>query len=572
MRLTKYIIAARRKGFISLLLSIVAVLASCGTKDDCYFVKYTENEITLNNRTGSISFPIVGTINTDGNTVEGVLLPGSILTMVNSDEDKLQTVVFEYSAQDSSIKISTTSVYKRDCVIEYDGIIGECSGDIGLERDRNVFVCGNPVLVGYTDKTKKHFAICPEYGELTPYYSKLEEKYYKTKTIKAGDTLSTSLVIFNSDELPIRMLCQPNGERATFTIAAHADRARSLVVRAILWGTSDTASSDYGKKGMLSNGLIGTLSVFAKHTEQYRAAEALDVPFFKKEIDKAYLHGMEICPHTISFWGDDRSNFEQYLPVFEENYHSRNWIDHFLRKEKVSSGLHSAGGIVKNDFYVMDLMSRYGYQYCWSYIDTPKKDEEPADQLWSGHYMFPRHLVYQNEYLSFPDGTGIYQYKNAWEQLEKVIVNKEGDPVKLMQTIIDNCGVWTDHSYLIGEFDKLYEKDNNKSEYRILPKFESFLEFLAEKKTSGELWNPTMSEFCDYMVKLENVNVSRLSRGKYQIINNNSEPVSCSFLYKGDGNLVLNGVPMNMRNSENGNVFYGMVEVGGGNILIVNKL
>lgn len=551
-----------------LFFCVSLILFSCGSEGK-YRVFHKGNYIIVENNNGRISFPIIGEINKKGNCAHEELLPGGILTMVKSDEDKVQTIVFDYSAQDSSILISTTSIYKRDCVIEYDGIIGECKGDIGLERDNNVFVNGNPVLVGYTDKTKKHFAICPEYGELTPYYSKLEEKYYKTKTVKAGDTLSTTLMILNGNEHPIRMLCQPNGERATFTIAAHADRARSLVVRAILWGTSDTTSSDYGKKGMLSNGIVGTLSVFAKHTEQYRAAEALDVPFFKEEIDKAYLYGMEICPHTISYWGDDRTNFEQYLPVYEENYHSRNWIDHFLRKDKMSSGLHSAGGNEEIDFYVMDLMSRYGYQYCWSYIDTPEKDEEPADQLWSGHYMFPRHLVYRNEHLSFPDGTAIYQYKNAWEQLEKLIVNKNATPVMLMQSIIDNCGVWTDHSYLIGEFDKLYEKDNNKGEYRISPKLELFFEYLAEKKKAGELWNPTMSEFCDYMVKLENVSITRLSRGVYQITNNNSESVSCSFFYKGNGELVLNGQPMKIRCSEKGNVYYGMVEMGGGNLLII---
>lgn len=557
--------------FFVLTISAVIILIvtnSCSKQSNYYHLIYTDNQVILCARSGNISFPIIGEIIHNGIIMDGEMSPGSALSIVNSDDDKVQTIVFEHSAQDSSIQISTTSVYKRDCVIEYDGIIGECSGDIGLERDKNVFVCGNPVLVGYTDKTKKHFAICPEYGELTPYYSKLEEKFYNTKTVKAGDTLSTTLVILNGNEHPIRMLCQPNGKRATFTIAAHADRARSLVVRAILWGTSDTTSPDYGKKGMLSNGIIGTLSVFAKHTEQYRAAEALDVPFFKEEIDKAYLYGVEICPHTISFWGDDRSNFEQYLPVFEENYHSRNWIDHFLRINKVSSGLHSAGGVEGNGYYVMDLMSRYGYQYCWSYIDTPEKDEEPADQLWLGHYMFPRHLVYRNEQLSFPDGTAIYQYKNAWEQLEKLIVNKNASPVMLMQSIIDNCGVWTDHSYLIGEFDKLYEKDNNKGEYRISPKLESFFEYLAEKKKTGELWNPTMSEFCDYMVKLENVSVTRLSRGVYRITNNNSEPVCCSFFYRGDEKLVLNGEPMNIKYSEKGSVYYGMVETGGWLLII----
>ena len=558
---------------------ILIIMSSCTTNNN-YRIIYDGNCVMVKNNKGSISFPVVGEVNVDGSNNGGELMPGSFLTMVANDEDKEQKVLFACSLEDSTLRISTTTVYKRDCVVEYDGIIGKCEGDIGFIRDENVFVCGNPVLVGYTDKTKEFFAICPEYGSLTPFYSKLEEKLYKTKTIKAGDTLSTTLVIFNNRERPIRLLCQPNGYCATFTIASHADIANSLVTRAILWGTSDTTSVDYGKKGMLSNGIIGTMSVFAKHTEQYREAEALEVPFFKNIVDKAYSQGMEICPHTISWKPDNRTEFEKYLPLLDENYHCRNWIDHYLRTDNISSGLHSAGWDANNSYYVMDLLSTYGYQYCWSYIDTPAENEEPDDQLWQGHYMFPRHLVYQNERLSFPDGTMMYQYKNTWEQLEKtivkreyiiprLIVKREYNPIQLMESVIDNCGVWTDHCYLSGDWNKLYEKDWQKGEYRILPKLEAFFEYLKKKKTDGDVWNPTMSEFCDHMVNLENISILRMSRNTYQIVNNGNQPVNCSFFYKGSGLITLNGLPMQSKQIKNGMVCWGNVGVGDKNLLVI---
>jgi len=523
----------------------------------------------VKNNEGSISFPTIGMVSIEGETIDGELMPGTVLTMVSGDENKEQWVKFVRSLEDSTLLINTTTVYKKDCAIEYDGIIGKCKGDIGFIRDENVFVCGTPTLVGYTDSSKESFAICPEYCSLTPFYSKLEEKKYTTKTIKAGDTLSTTLVIFNNSERPIRLLCQPYGYCATFTIASHADCANTLVTRAILWGTSDTTSVDYGKRGMLSNGIIGTMSVFAKHTEQYRTAEAFEVPFFRNVVDKAYSQGMEICPHTISWNPDNRAAIEKYLPLLDENYHCRNWIDHYLRTDNKSSGLHSAGWDPKSSYYVMDLLQTYGYQYCWSYIDIPEENEEPGDQLWSGHFMFPRHLVYQNERLSFPDGTMMYQYKNAWEQLEKTIVKKEYDPVHLMESVIDNCGVWTDHIYLSGDWYKLYEQDNKNLEYRILPKLEAFFKYLKEKKADGDVWNPTMSEFCDHMVNLENVNIQRLSRGKYYIINNGDQSVNCSFFYKGNGHVTLNGLPMQSKQVKNGMVCWGDL-VKGNNLLIIN--
>ena len=158
---------------VFLFLYVWVTLASCSNQVDYYHINYSENEIVVNNSKGRISFPVNGEVRIVGKNLNGELMPGGVLTMQNSNEDKEQTIVFEHSLQDSSIQISTTTYYKKDCVIEYDGIIGKCKGDIGFERDKNVFVCGTPVLVGFTDKTKEYFAICPEYGALTTYYSKL---------------------------------------------------------------------------------------------------------------------------------------------------------------------------------------------------------------------------------------------------------------------------------------------------------------------------------------------------------------------------------------------------------------
>ena len=562
----------RKVYFLQLMFSVIlSTVVSCGTRNDDYRICYDENNIIIRNERGSVLFPVSGKVDIKGSCIDGELLPGSILTMVEDNEDKRQTVIFEHCLADSSIQISTTTVYKRECIIEYDGIIGKCEGDLGLVRDSNVFVCGTPVLVGYTDKSKDSFAICPEYGALTPFYSKLEEKCYITKTIKAGDTLSTKLVIFNNGEKPIRLLCQPDGYNATFTIASHADIANSLVTRAVLWGTSDTTSADYGKKGMLSNGIVGTMSVFSKHTEQYRESEALEVLFFKELVDAAYRQGMEICPHTISYNPDGRADVVQYLPLLEQNYHCRNWIDHLLRKTNISCGLHSAGYDTESGYYIMDILHQYGYQYCWSYVDTPTEKEAPDDQLWKGHYMFPRHLVYQNERLAFPDGTCMWQYKNAWEMLGKMVEKKEYNPVHFMERVIDNCGVWTDHCYLSGDWNPLYEKDKKNREYKVLPKLESFFEFLKERKESGDVWNPTMSEFCDYMVKLENISIQRLSPRTYRICNYGNEAVNCSFFYKGDGIIALNGEPMKSKKVKNGMICWCTIEVGDGNVLTIKK-
>ena len=57
--------------------------------------------------------------------------------------------------------------------------------------------------------------------------------------------------------------------------------------------------------------------------------------------------------------------------------------------------------------------------------------------------------------------------------------------------------------------------------------------------------------------------------GKYQIVNNGNQPVNCSFFYKGNGLVTLNGKPMQSKQVKNGMVCWGNIEVGDDNELVI---
>src|SRR5690606_25978390 len=106
------------------------------------------------------------------------------------------------------------------------------------------------------------FILSPNYGEMISHWDIVEDKYYKGIDIKKGEKNYVRFSVLKN-ETPIRMLCQPQGFNATFTIASHADRANVDVTKAVFYGTNNKRSADYKKKGMLSYGIKGTISVFA---------------------------------------------------------------------------------------------------------------------------------------------------------------------------------------------------------------------------------------------------------------------------------------------------------------------
>lgn len=75
-----------------LLFSIWISISSCGTKSNEYHIYYDGNNVMVKNNEGSISFPTIGMVSIECETIDGELMPGTVLTMVSGDENKEQWV------------------------------------------------------------------------------------------------------------------------------------------------------------------------------------------------------------------------------------------------------------------------------------------------------------------------------------------------------------------------------------------------------------------------------------------------------------------------------------------------
>ena len=575
-------------------------------------ILFTSQEVkVINTETnGCLTFNLQGEDIIIGIHNEDTVFSGGKITRKIENVDRIQNVTFDLSCEYSELEIQVTNHYKNDIEIENDGIIGVSKGDMGFEKAVNVFVEGNPTMAGFSNESKTQFILASNYGEMTPHWDIVDDILYKGIDKKKGEKTYAKLSILR-EELPIRMLCQPDGQNATFTIASHADRANVDVTRAVFYGTNNRKSLDYNTKGMLAYGIKGTLSVFAaserlkyniddllsnmnkcaysifqgnfknstyvllKYAFRYVQSvfegnpkvvnDSLMNPEFKALMDVAYSQGIEIIPHTMTLYADNRAKFKRYLPVFQKNYKSRNFIDHFLFAYNESSGLHSSGNKVDSPFYVMDLVEKFGYDYAWSYQDTSGHNII-KDQIFPEHFQFPMHLLYKNKKLAFPDGEAMWQYK-CTNRLLHGLVSGTDDPTKFLKELIRDGGYCTDHNYFTGSFGFLYVVEGG--EFKINPRLDIFLSFLRDKKESGEIWNPTQSDLNDHMVRLMNIDLTKIGRYKYNALSKNDKPISVSFMMKGAIKAVtINGVTANAKINGDNFIFWGYLEKGENSIVL----
>ena len=92
--------------------------------------------------------------------------------------------------------------------------------------------------------------------------------------------------------------------------------------------------------------------------------------------------------------------------------------------------------------------------------------------------------------------------------------------------------------------------------------FEALFEFIREQKMKGSVWNPTQSEFCDYMVQLQHIKISRTAPREYKIVNNNADSVNCTFFCQDNVKYFLDGVSLKKIKHKNGTIAVGKIKVG----------
>lgn len=313
---------------------------------------------------------------------------------------------------------------------------------------------------------------------------------------------------------------QPYGYDAVLLFTSHPDSWTLETAKAVAYGSADENDPDFGSKGIVGRGLGWTHGTF-KYGQEY----SLDNPggAVKKFIDRMYRDGVEIVPHSISRSTDNRTVVEQGLVMFSQ-YNTRNWIDHAASAgEENFEDLASQGAIKGNEFYILDLLAKFNYQYAWAYIDLTT-DNYAVNLLKPGETAALRPILFYNNRVD----DNIYDRKKIylWSTMNTIKkVDLFYTPAHV-DALITERGVHIGHEYFGYPTCENHAFYKNNGVIEVYPAFDAQLEYIARKRADGLVWSPTMAELGDYWASLKDIAISYNGSGTITISNNSTTAVT----------------------------------------------
>ena len=239
---------------------------------------------------------------------------------------------------DSSLNLPTVPF--KDRVAEYQSSNG------------SVYIVGSKFPGTSNVEVIKNNSIYFYDSEFHKAFWRKHNKWLNWRQISQDKKLHGAIII--SDREPKYPLFNyfPSGKRAAFTLSSDADYETVNRLKTAFFGSNIESHPDYGVKGLASNNLCITNSIFGYHWE--RDAE------IHQEIIAA---GNRIAYHTFFAMKDERedlrNNLMNEVPELSINY----WIDH--NSGVNPEDLAANGAVPGSENYILDILEEAGFKYAW---------------------------------------------------------------------------------------------------------------------------------------------------------------------------------------------------------------
>lgn len=313
----------------------------------------------------------------------------------------------------------------------------------------------------------------------------------------------------------------------------------------------------------MGRGLKTTWSTFRRSQFGHTG---LDDPSFAALMDELHNAGHEIVPHRTRPRAQTRADVIEDLPYYYEHFGTRNWITHGFGSGSAGDPMcadpkYHGWNPEWADYYIMDLLEQYGYEYVWCMWDYDRNLLNGLSHRLPEHIGDPYYLLWQNTNLALPNGTVIWQWL-PWHVTPDTFRN-ELSPSNVDRLIRDH-GFTNLHSYFAfydrAEGNYFHEGDP----WRIDDRFDAFLARCQYWQEEGSLWFPTFVEHADWLRSTYKVSLEAVSSNEYRIVNDHDATIEgMAFLIERPFEVVkLNDVTMNSKVTEKGVVVWGDLPVG----------
>ena len=332
---------------------------------------------------------------------------------------------------------------------------------------------------------------------------------------------------------------QPDGYEATLVITEHADCEGPATTRAIAYGRSD-ADAPIPGRGILGNGLTWTKSVFRWSTTGSRYANlgysALDDSEFKQTIDQIHARGVEIALHSPTALPDSANRVAAALRDLSDWYGSRVWIDHGM--DVNWEALSTFGAYPESlTWFIVDTLRAYGFSYAWLALDA-----QAVVPTWGGNMFVPQAPDFYPPVLwPLPvrdDRTGLPPLY-LWETW---VINEDRQRDWLLgksgiDWLLSGRGVEIVHLYF-GSQDTFIGRPNPTTATWLVrhgqppnltwetdATVDRYFQQLAERQRTGRLRVVTLSDFADYLLLGDSIELQAIGSNEFLLINHAHRPV-----------------------------------------------
>ncbi|MCU0287864.1 MAG: DUF2334 domain-containing protein [Acidobacteria bacterium] len=475
------------------------------------------------------------------------------VTVINNDNPMVSlTYLYRLDNHKPYIDFSVTWRCKKECSTSeerFDFIVPSQDAEI-LTRDLHLtsFNPANtywsdlytPKVVKFTNglhflgsDTMESMKIQASAGKiLVSFYSDFSENHPHSHYVKNGggssistnqtlkmvnDTSSASIqfAVTTGETLPYLIKSrQPYGYDAVLLFTSHPDSWTIESAKATAYGSANEKDASFGRKGIVGRGLGWTHGTF-KNGQWYSLEYSGKA--VKEFMDKLFQDGVEIVPHSITPETDNRTVVEQGLETFKQ-YNCRNWIDHGASAGTGNfEDLASQGALKNNENYILDILAKFNYQYAWSYIDLATENYE-INLLKPGETSAKRPVFFHNNQVD--DNTGDKKKIFLWSTMNTI---KKADLFYTpphVDALINEKGVHIGHEYFGYPTCENHVFYKNNGTIEICPTFDAQLEYIAQKRTAGLIWSPTMAVLGDYWSILKDICISYQNNNTFIVTNN----------------------------------------------------
>ncbi|RXA19427.1 LamG domain-containing protein [Methanosarcina sp. MSH10X1] len=446
--------------------------------------------------------------------------PGSSASLSFSGNNRTRQE--NLSLSNNSLHLSSSVTYIGDTLVTKEAV--PVTGDAFQFYGDGLNTISENTVQAYTDngEIQKDTIFIKNSPGMSPGGIPIDNEY-QNRT--AGTTRSNSIDLPISSPQLTPMPC-PSGYLGSLSFAIHADAQDPDSLKTLMYGTNDINDAEYGTKGYIGHGLICTWAAFAASSG---GGIGFEDASFKSTLDDMHEKGFEIVPHNVvGSAGEGNPTREMtgyYLPWYDGNYTSRNWIDHGLNGGNRNTGLKSLGLENSSQYYIGDLLHEHGIEYAWAYQDITLKPNTYGEISTSRTQSLglPYDIVWTNTNFTWDDGTPMYEWTSTWAYDKTALDYFKNDT---LETMIDSYGVcfWHDYTAQNDEtFEGYYYTKGNPC--RINETYDNLLLNMSKQKDDGRLWNPTVSQYIDYWRAACNIECRCTGQDTYTLINHNSETV-----------------------------------------------